>query len=465
MARYIVNTDVHNLERLEITDERLYSGDGNTVVVMLDAETDGKLHEYYNGILNVLLSRNKLILVLLGEGLELRKPICNLMTSYRNYNIYEISSKDILDEEYIKEIELRSPTYEEVQTFVGGDITAYSDINTIVIGIETLIQEGNIDGLKVFLSRHLNSVSRFTEVVDYMKYVIDSSNSGELKESLEKLRKELEKTKERLEDSQEKYRATAEEKNKLSDELGKSRNELGKALEKLDEIKKAEETTGPVIKTYNGINTALINCRTRIVIYFKEVSRVPYINSLVEAIMEFMKIRGIRAKLVIYDNKNGLAGLYKPINVVGSAEYMAKRDIFAGSVEKLVVVEPNPIILDDILTYNSPHYDVVVVYDRMKQANDIVIGNNVHKLFVINSSKDFREAQSVLKITDKSAIITRPHSSIGSETLNIPTIDDYHKSTDTAKISKYLNLVTIGGRKKLIDTILSRARIDTISSI
>ena len=161
--------------------------------------------------------------------------------------------------------------------------------------------------------------------------------------------------------------------------------------------------------------------------------------------------------------------------MVGSAEYLANKAVFLKSTERLVVVEPNPMIIEDVLTYASPAFDVVIIYDRLKQGNDIVTGNNIQKYFVINSYKDYVESKNILKITDTSHIITHTggtlHSGVkytdGSPTkvhvpkerLDIPKIDGYDRITDTAKVSKYMKLVSSISNKPVIGSIFERMRI------
>ena len=464
MANYIVNHSIKGFSRREITDTELKSGDGGVVVVVLDKSTSDQLYNYYNRILDLVLSKNKIILIMLGVESNIRKTICTLMCSYRCYDIYSVDSLDIVGAEYIENLMTRESSYEEVQTFVGADITAYSDINTIFLGIENLVSEGNTEGLKVFLEQHTSSVCNLTEVLDYMRRVVDSVNSGEMQTKINDLKQVVERAKEELEEKYKKSRDEEAEKRQIQEDLMSSQKELAKTLAKMEELQVQVTSKAPVIKTYNEINTALIKCKAKIIIYFKEVSQIPYINSLVLALLESIKIRKIRAKLVIYDNKSGLSSVYKPLNVIGSSEYMGKRESFSGKTEMFVVVEPNPIILDDILTFNASAYDVVIIYDRMKQTNDIVTGNNVHKFFVINSSKDFKEVQRDLKITDKSTIITRSDSGIGNEVLDIPKIEGYSVATKTAQISKYMKVTTAISKKPLVSTILDRVRLGTLTN-
>lgn len=459
MAVYLINHAIEGIKTKDINDEELIKGNDNTIVLVLGKEQNDQLIPYYKGVADILVSRNRLIAVSIGDECNIAKAIFNLMASHRNYNIYNVNSREVIDREYIDAIINRDPTFDEVQTFVGSDITAYSDISVIVMGIQSLIREGDIEGLKSFLERHLMTIYKFPEVVDYMKYLVDISNSGDLEDRLNELRNLVDKYKAELFEKDEKCRQLEEDNQKIKWELNKIKGEYSLLKNKAEELEKQAATVGPAIRTYNEINTSLIKCRTSIILYFKEISKIPYINSFVTMLLEILKTRKLRVKLLIYDIANGLSGLYRPLNVVGSEEYMMKREAFKTSVEKFVVVEPNPVILNDILTYSAEPYDVVIIYDRMKQVKDLVVGNNVAKFYVINSLKDYNEACNIFGAIDKSFVITRPYSRIGKEVLDIPTIENYSNLTDGAKIARYSKLMTSVSNKPLVETILEKSRI------
>ena len=66
----------------------------------------------------------------------------------------------------------------------------------------------------------------------------------------------------------------------------------------------------------------------------------------------------------------------------------------------------------------------------------------------------------MLKISNKASIITRVNSSIGEETLNIPTIEGFNGLTVSAKLSRYNGLKTSGRHSvELINTIFKKAKI------
>ena len=206
----------------------------------------------------------------------------------------------------------------------------------------------------------------------------------------------------------------------------------------------------------------MIKCKTKIIIYFKEVGTIPYINTLISSLYEFLILKKLKAKLLIYDNQIGFSGVYKPLNLVGSEEYLSKRDNYISRVNKFVVVEPNQAIIDDIIKSNNPEFDVVLLYDRMKQLNDIVSGNNIYKFWVVNSKRDL-EAISSFKV-NYANIITREEENLDGKYLSLGKIEGYEEMSSSAKLKKYMGLSCKHNGKdvKLVQTIFSRSNISKI---
>ncbi len=474
MNKYVINHSIDGFNTVDITDERLISSE-STVVLLLDESTNDKLYSYYNRVLEIIMAKGKLVTIVVGKESKIRKAICTLMASYRNYNMYYVDSLDIVDEEFINSVLERQPSYEEVQTFIGGDVSGYADISAVVLGINSIVNSGELDGLSTFINNHITSIESFPEVIDYMKKVVDTANSGELFTKIDELKDEAKKLQGMVEEYKKEIKELKAENATLNEDLTTAKKELGRSKTKIDELKEQVSGKGSIIRTYHELNTAIMKCKVMNILYFKEVSYVQYTNSLINSIAEALKAKKLRFKILIYDNKSSISNIYRPAPVIGSAEYLANKATFLKATERLVVVEPNPMIIEDVLTYTSPSFDVVIVYDRLKQSNDIVIGNNVNKYFVINSYKDYIESKNILKITDASHIITHTGGSLHTgvryedgtqhriklpkERLDIPKIDGYDRITDTAKVSKYMKLVSSISKKPVIGSIFDRMRI------
>ena len=462
MSKLIVNYAVDGYETVDIEDIVTEGVEGNEIFIVLDADTSDKIKVYYEKVLNILVSKNKMFLIIVGKESKIRKSICNLMLNYRNYNIYRVDNKGIITAEYLSVISQRSPSIDEIQTFIGGDISGYYDLNIIIMGITDLINRGDLEGLKVFIEEHINSVENLTSVVDYMKKVVDTANSRELMDRICELKEKIGMLDDRVDKYERENQEYRDENIKLVEKDKMSVKELSRLMSRNKELEQQVASNTPIIQTYSEINTALIKCKTTNIIYFKEVSYVKYMNSLITMITKTLSLMKKRFKLIIYDSRTGMANVYKPLSVINGSDFVSNKQNFITNVEAFVVLEPNPTILTSVLESINPVFDVVIVYDRMRQLTNIVTGNNVTRFYVMNSSKDFKELEGQLRITDKSTIITHPGSSIGNETLNIPTIPDYNAkgTTDAAKTNRYLKLQSEGNGKLLISTILDKSHIN-----
>lgn len=460
MGKYTVNIELNGFERTDIASSALENSN-NTVIILLDSSTNDKLCEYYTKVGDMLAKGTKVYIITLNNESSIQRQICSLLVSYRNYNIYCVDNIMSITSEYVENIISRNPTYDEVQTFIDSDILAYSDISCILNGIADTVNRGDVTGLITFTSQHLNVINSLMNSINFMKTVIDSNNRQELQSMIGQLKDQLLQTTSRFNTAEADIRKYREEADKYKSQMEYLRDELSGTKTKLEMLSQNIDDT-QVIKSYSEINTAMINCKARVIIYFKEISKIPYINSFVSVLTHAIGLKNLRVKLLIYDNKSSLTAVYKPLNIVGSNEYIANKDGYTSKIDRFVVVEPNPCILQDILTYNNPAYDVVIVYDRLGQLSDLVVGNNIQKFFVIGSNKDYKETQTLFRINDRSSIITRSESGIGTDVLDIPYIEDYRSQTDAAKVSKYMKLVTSAGNKSLMHTILERSRVNTL---
>ena len=241
MSKFIINSSVVGFETVDISDSRL-TEPNCTVVLILDKTTNDKIYTYYNRVLEVILAKNKLVTIVVGKESKIRKVICTLMASYRNYNMYYVDSLDTVDKEYLDNVIERQPTYEEVQTFVGGDVSGYSDISAIVLGINSIINSGGLDGLKTFISNHVTSIEAFPEVIDYMKKVVDTANSGELFSKIDELKLEAEKLQGLVEEQKKEIKELKATNATLTEDLTSTKKDLRRSKTKIDEL--SEQVSG-----------------------------------------------------------------------------------------------------------------------------------------------------------------------------------------------------------------------------
>lgn len=458
MNKYIIGYNIDNMQTLRLDDEQLPSLRDSLVVVVLTNESNGKLYNYYSVTRQLIINNNRLILILDGHTSRIRKQISMLLMSYRIYDIYTIDDLASIDKDYIESLESREPSESEVTTFVGPDITAYAEINNLLTQMIDSVNASDIDKLREIIEFNRENIEDFIDVIDYMKQVVDKVNSGdnekqvkELREKVDELQSEIESHVKKVRDAEREVEIAKEDKEMLQKEAFQAKQRASDLEEKLN-------SREPTIKTYTEIQTQMIRCKVKVVLYFKEVSHISYISSMVTKLMEAMsKIKKLKVKLLIYDNKHSFLGTYKPIPIVGSSEFVSNRDIIVNKNDKLVVVEANQALIEEVL---KSDWDVVIIYDRLKQANDIVSGNNVYKYWVLNSMTEYNMLKTTFKI-DKRHIITRP--GVMPDSLSLQTIKEYKTHTAAAKLSDYLSMQNIGDEKgKLFDLIMNNTNINTL---
>lgn len=456
---YSLNHSITGATALTNTGKTLASSD--QLLILLDKSTNDKLYEYYQLVTRNILSKCKVILLMLNTESSIRKQLCMLMAAYHRYDIYSVDDISVITSEYVNNLVSRSPSLDEVQTFIGGDISAYSNISSLVLGISKLVESADMEALKVYIEENSDSIKQFSEVVDYMKRVVDTANSGDYTKSINALKTSLESAKAEIDAAELRCKTAENDKNKLAEDNSTMKKDVAAAKAKITELDQQLASKAPVIKSYSELNTALIKCRVKHIMYFKEISYVAYINSLVSSIYQALTTKELRVKLLIYEQKSSLSAVYAPLQVIGSTEYLNNRDSFISQIGKMVVVEPNQTIIQDILQLDKAPYDVVIVYDRMRQSTDIVTGNNVYKFWVANSMREVKALQSTLKI-ELPHVITRPEENVDGLSIHIAKIPDYKQCTEYSRLTKYTKL-SFGGSdnpKLLLKHITSRCKIE-----
>lgn len=464
---YLLNSNIHGYERVNIEEFRSDDKRDDTIITVIDKSCDDKLAIYYNMFSNALRNNNKLILIGVTDGNKSFRVLASLMVTFREYGIYQIDDKNLLGAKELQTMCEREPGVEEVQTYIGGDVTAYSDISTIVFGIESMVSEGNESQLKGFLEQHILSIESLVYTLNYMKHICDSFNSNELIDKINGLKEKIAKLEEQLGNSKKSFDELKYEKEKIQVEVEDYKRKIEKLQVANTELKASSESNVSIVRQYNTINTQLINCKAKLIMYCKEISYVSYVNSMIMHLMKYCENKSLKVKLVIYDSQNELYAMYKPLNVVGGEDYLSMKGTLISKTRQFVVSEPLTNVLQDVLM-SEQCFDLVIVYDRMKGLKDLVCGNNVTKFFVINSSKEYESLKNQLKITDPTHIITSVHSSIEAgrgktkQTIDIPFIEGYDRATDVAKTSKYIKLTTSWSEETLLSILSKKIKANTL---
>jgi archaellum component FlaC len=463
--KFIVGYKAFGYDTIEVTDNRLenpVNGDSE-VVIVLDENSTNPLKDYYKAVLGMLKSNNKVILIGVGESNKLFKPLAALMASYRAYDIYNVVKRDVITTPYLEKLEKREPDFNEVQTYIGGDIAAYTEMSTLMIGIDAMVQQGELDKLANFLEQHMSSIESLSSALDYMKSVCESYNVADLSDKIESLEKMVTKHKEestKLSDKVQSLKLENDQINQTTEDLKKEIEKLKHSNEALKEAKEANSSSN-VISMFNTLRTSECICKVNSIIYFKEISYVPYMNSFVLNLREWIEKKWKKKiKLIIYDNKTEFTEVYNPLALVNGKVFISNKDLFLHKNNIYVVTEPVQGIIRELITQEDAP-DALIIYDRMRTNNDIVDGNNVTKYFVLNSNREYQKLVSRLHISNEKRIITRSDSDFSKFVLDIPFIKDYKGASDSKKLALYSRLGSSISKVQLINTIARDAHIIT----
>lgn len=443
--KYIVNESVMGCERVEITDEKLINDKDQLVYVVLNESTADAscLKTYYNSIKAMLKNNVKVFIVMVAETSKIRGSICNLMQLFGNYNVYQVPDENFISSAYLDTLPERTVTYDEMAQYLQNDIVAYDDMDTVLQGVQECINRNDAEGLKTLIEGHLPTIEAAPTVFSQMKNSIDQANSGVLQDKIASIKAQLEEANELNEKKQTEIRQRESTIDDLNSSLKDAKRQLTQTKADMEELKLQVQNAGPAIRSYQTVKTQLLKCKTEHIIYIKEISRIPYINSFVLMLQEMIKQFRYTSKLLIYDNTSQAQVTYGNMQQVDSAAFESNKAVLLNKTLKFVVTEPAPQILKDILQSINPQFDVLIIYDRMKQATDLVEGNNVYKFWVVNSFNDYNTTKNLFKIDRTDTIITRPASRIAPDVIDIPRIKAYEAETqDNGKFAKYKGVQT-----------------------
>ena len=490
---YTIGKDIKGLEYrdLDIIEKENYIDKEGMIseevgVFILSEETDIK--RMYK-ILRIMLENKdkRIILIDTSEKEEHNNILKMLMVSYKAYDIYENSFENV-SMEYISSIIDRKPGREEVITFIDPTMEAYSEATIVILELLEAVRERNIDNLIDVVESNIEIIQNSLQLIENLKIIverlydvesnIENKNRHEAKidtesmEELEKLKnriKELERHEEEKKEAIDLLGVLREENTTLREEMVEKDRTMGILAEsekinkdKVQELQDSLNKSEGVIKTYLEINTRNIaGCKTKIIVYFKEIAPIPFISSTIKNFVEVIRMtRKINVRLLIYDNVSSFLASYQPIPVINSREYVSNKNTVVNILSSMVIIEPNQAILESIL--KSSNAEIVVIYDRLKVDKDIVVGNIVFKYWILNSRREYSLFEKSQKI-QKERIITRP--GVFPESLAISEIKEYGERTESGKLMAYADMMNTGIKKgRVFESIYDTTNISTLWS-
>lgn len=468
MERYIVGDNIVGYTTLDLNEDHEELKDGSILVVILKEEKVN-LHRYYREIKKDIIDGHKVILVSSADDEKFR-VLATMMASLGRYDIYLVTDSEVMTAGYLETVEERHPDYIEVQNYIGGDVVAYDKITEMLMTIENLIDDADEVTLKNFIEENRTSLDSMTVALDRMKKDADLTNSKELVEIVDKLNEKIKKAEEDMVDIKEKEKEAIAEKNKISEDIKVAVAEKEALMNKVEALEEQLQSGTPVISYYNEVNLAYTQHSIQRVLYFKELSYVPHVMSLINSIHAFLtKARKLNVKFVIYDSSTEL---YEPyvannIKIINGKNYTVNKPMLTGK-NSCLIAEPNPVITNDLLTVDGG-FDVLIIYDRMHRYENILTGSNVTRILVTSSARELEAVRKKLNITVSDMILTVKGSSIYNNKeltnkeniVDIEEIPDYSKGTESAKVSGYAKIRCSSG-ERLFDKIFKTSHIDAL---
>ena len=385
-----------------------------------------------------------------------------LMYCYNQNDIYILPDDfDVnnITEDYIMALEEQKPDALDIELFVGTDVMAYDEAQPLLASLINHVNANDSGKVAQLIEEKQDVFANILGLLTYTHAVTEKVNMGAFKAKLSKLKSDLAKANSDNKQLLDKVKQGEEEAKGLQGMKDTNLKDLKNAQARITELEKMLNQ-GSVIRTYESTNTKLITCKVKIILYFKEITRINYINSFISQFYSYIsKILKLKTKLIIYDNPHDYLEIYKPLQCITSGDYVTSRKEITEKMDKLVVIEPNPSILTDVLL--SSVYDVVIVYDRLKQGKDIVTGNNVYKYYVVNSMKDIMEIKKKSDI-DMTRVIT--NVGVNPSALTVSYMPDYKAKTVSPRLSAYINMLNRGtDERSVFDIITQATNLDKIS--
>jgi hypothetical protein len=386
----------------------------------------------------------------------------NLMVLFGAYDIYSIQDERMLNERFIRGMTTRKCGVEDIAAYVGCEAIAYGTLDSVLLKLAERADELDIPDVDA------DALVGGAEVLTYLKAVDVESNYREKDTVIAELRASLATATEVKTQLESELSIAGDSISNLTDRLEVARNRVDE-LEMAAPVAQTTEVRGSMIIQPACLVDSLLT-DTKYIIYFKELTQIPYINTFVKYLTDYIRTRKIAGKrlickLAIFDF-SGSAKIYHPIPYVTGDEYMARRVEMAGSRMEIAVSTPQMAVLSDLITGKYGGSDtapnVLVVYDRTRQREDIVRGKTVTTFHVCHSRASLERLAEDYSIRDPSRIITRSDVFIHEQQLDIPRIKDYANfESESRRKRAYLGLETRYGRQPLMDTLLRTAGIET----
>jgi hypothetical protein len=474
MIKYLVNELMHGYEKVDITADELLTTKDNMCIIVLSKNCDSNIGVYYKTVTTLLKHNNRVIIIGLEDGNRVFSVIASLMVTYDAYDIYTVHAREDISAPYVMTLEKREPDIVEVQTYISGEIVAFTDMSNALFAIQNLVEDGDIEGLKSYVENNAETINNFVPNLNSMKKRCEEFNSNELIDAATDLKAAADKLQNKIKEQGTEIDKLKHDRDEKLVAAETAQRELVKLKEVNLDLKQQASTGGAVMATYEPLNLKATDVRVtaKHILYFKEISYVRYVNTLVTNLMNIFKSKKLNAKLIIYDSSSEYYAKYGKLQKIDGKQYNLQKDTLISRTPAFVVTEPAQQIIRDVVT-SEQIYDVIIIYDRMGKKKDIVSngGEKVQKFYVVNGSVDYYSIKEMFKLTSTDRIITNSNSSIEMhpdqggrpqlkrEFLDIPTIENFSTFSDTARTSKYMKAKSTVSGVDIVNYILEKSYI------
>lgn len=422
------------------------------VIVVVSSSSDDKLYEYYTSLKKLILNRNKVIIWIDEENKStIRKQLCMLAVSYGVYDIYSLEQSE-MNITKARDCIDRTASRTEVAQYIGGVIDSYDKASDLALQIKVYLDNNQIEALNDYLTSNREAISNLPAVMDFLKRIMDNHIRG-IDDKLEKLSKDLRDANIKVEEQYQSCKSATARAKSLEDEMGSLKSKYAQAESDINLLKRQNsELTKQLSNSgyddddenigmlrYKPTNMSQIRNCVGYVVYFKELSRVRYATTMIKNFVKYLTIQKKNVKFVTYMVANDYLCAYSNTLIVNGKRHASDPSIIANANRPIIVTDTNMSIVRSLLI--APNTDVLVVYDRLKQKEDLITGALLTKFYLAGDldTMDTIQKSTGLKLAKERTFISGDSS---PNTLFIPTIDGYENSiNDQAKLGKYSKLI------------------------
>lgn len=222
--------------------------------------------------------------------------------------------------------------------------------------------------------------------------------------------------------------------NKLNEDVFKLKDTLSKEIEnKVDFQNKLSVLVKRINYTHNvGVDESMlfvsdINSYDK-VIYIKEITRIQYMDTLIDSLQEILKLLfNIPTRVLVIEGyyATGKVSLYPKLKPHYS---LTEKDVLMNDI---LMLGYQPKIFKDIMR-NPSNISILIILDRGGYYSPHLFGDNVEYLFTASDPSDVKSDVPMSRII-----------SYKEDTLFIPHIKGFEKLSPNEKVQKYSSLKII----------------------